>query len=64
MRSSEHSSPKIYTAEVKKALTGMTGSRAGGEDGLSIEQIKHAWDFLPNKLAHLWEQGETMPYCS
>ena len=46
--------PCVNTNEIKKLLKGMSKSKTGGADGLSIDFIKNATDFLLDKLAILY----------
>ena len=44
----------LNTSEIKKAIKGMSRSKARGADGLSINLIKDAKDFLLEKIAILF----------
>ena len=46
--------PCVSTSEIKKALKGMSRGKAMSADGLSIDLIKDASNFLLNKLAILF----------
>ncbi len=44
----------IVTVEVRIALKGMSRSKAGGEDGLTVDLIKDAGNFVHNKLSQIY----------
>ena len=44
--------PCVNASEIKKALKGMSRGKAGGEDGLTIDLIKDAGNFLIENLLY------------
>ncbi len=46
--------PFVTVEEIRTALKGMSRSKAGGEDGLTVDLIKDAGNFIHNNLCQIY----------